>query len=235
MEKYIGYVKVTDSKKNAEIVSWINTTLAKRIKKKDEDQSEIEHILDYLQSPRSPSRLQKMSYEQAKSNTAKWLKSLTKKGANLVDNDQDIKIVKRYKSGLRLVRLVSENAYRREGTLMGHCVAGYYGKDSIIYSLRDFNNEPHCTIEVTKGDEGKGQQIKGKGNGSTHPKYIKTILAVLKYFKLNVRGSELGNMGYVEVFDKEKDWLDKTFKGAQYLELKGVTYFYKYSTLLDKV
>ncbi|WP_353889043.1 PcfJ domain-containing protein [uncultured Flavobacterium sp.] len=56
-----------------------------------------------------------------------------------------------------MVTLKSESSYIREGKLMSHCVGSYYGRDKIIYSLRDSKNNPHCTIE-------HGQQIKGKGN-----------------------------------------------------------------------
>lgn len=216
-----------------EVKTWISTALAKRLNKdpSKDNQSEIEHIIDYLNSDRAPVRLQKMSYIQAKVNTDKWLTSLQKKGRNLVDTDTDVEIVKRYKSGLRLVKLVSENSYKREGTLMGHCVASYYGKkDTTIYSLRDFNNNPHCTIEILNNGRDINQ-IKGKGNGSIHPNYIKTIIAVLKHFKLEVRDSEMGNLGYTKVSPEDKQLIEKFVTGAQYY--KDV-WFYNYSSVKPK-
>jgi hypothetical protein len=62
---------------------------------------------------------------------------------------------------------------------MSHCVASYYGRDTVIYSLRDSNNNPHCTIE-------DGNQIKGKGNGSVDPKYIDYVVKFLEKLGMTV-------------------------------------------------
>lgn len=188
-----NYLKQTDS---SEIKNWLNTTVVKYLKKNPEDVGEIEHIVDYLNSPSAPKRLRRMSYAQAKANAEKWVRAQVKKGSNIEESEDDIKVVKEWASGFRLVQLVGPNAFKREGFLMSHCVGSYADKkDTKIYSLRDPGNMPHCTMEVC-GDQ--MNQIKGKGNGSIHPDYIKYIISTLTaVFKVPVRSSEMTNLGYI--------------------------------------
>lgn len=185
---------------NIEVQNWVKTTLAKRLKKEPHtSQTEIEHILDFLKSDKAPARLSKMSYDTAKVQAEKWTKSLQKKGAHIVEGHKDVVKVKAFKeSGLTLVRLKGKAAYEREGFLMRHCVASYFGKkESKIYSLRDKDNVPHATLEITGGEV---QQIKGKGNGSIHPNYIDAVVYFLeKVAKLEVRSSEMQNLGYLAI------------------------------------
>lgn len=221
LNKYIEQVK-----DNQEIINWINTTLNARLQKQPafENQGEIEHILDFMQSDKAPKRLQKMSYDQAKISAEKWVKSLVKKGKHIDDTSQ-IEIIKKYKSGLRLVRLVGKDAYEREGKLMAHCAASYYGRDVEIYSIRDEKNEPHCTIELQRSN-GLIQQIKGKGNGSIHPRYIKTVLAVLKHFNMKVNENDMTNLDYIKLEDYEVKELLPLITNAKTLVLKSVTYLF---------
>lgn len=58
-----------------------------------------------------------------------------------------------YPDGWTVQRLHSEAQLKDEGEKMGHCVGGYWpsvrdGRD-LIYSLRDHQNEPHATWEIT--------------------------------------------------------------------------------------
>ena len=59
--------------------------------------------------------------------------------------------------GLNVVRLLSEAALEREGTLLDHCVATYADRveagGSVILSVRDARNMPLATIELTPADE----------------------------------------------------------------------------------
>ena len=87
---------------------------------------------------------------------------------------------------------------------MRHCVASYHGNNTEIYSLRDKNNMPHCTME-------KDQQIKGKGNGSINPKYINYIIAFLEEVGMSVGDNEMKNLGYLNV-EKIKESLHKDTK-----------------------
>lgn len=73
---------------------------------------------------------------------------------------------------------------------------GYADSGKEIYSLRDADNMPHCTME-------RDQQIKGKGNGDIHPKYIDYVVRFLEHMDMKVRDSEMEHLGYeVVVFAK---------------------------------
>ena len=208
--------KYLNMENSNEVSSWIKTTLVATIKKHGEpEQSEVEHILDFLNSPKAPKRLRKMSYAQAKEGAQKWLDSLAKKGANIVETEEDTEVIKIWKSGFRLVKLVGEAAFKREGHLMSHCVSSYYGKEGMeIYSIRDSKNMPHCTMELVVGENGRINQIKGKGNGSIHPKYISYVLKSLKRFGVEVRKSEMENLGYEALEPEFMDFLEKNFDGC---------------------
>lgn len=204
INKYIEQV----NKENTELLLWVQSNLRNYLEKKgnEENVGEIEHILDYLGSGEAPTRLKKMSYSQAKNNAEKWNKAQTKKGKDIDEVPGiDTKVIKRWKDGFTFVRLVSESSFKREGFMMSHCVASYYGKKDVrIYSLRDANNKPHCTMEIVLSENKEGvQQIKGKGNGHIHPHYITKILRVLTtFFKMPVKESEMENLGYSK-FSKE--------------------------------
>jgi uncharacterized SAM-binding protein YcdF (DUF218 family) len=150
--------------------------------------SENEHIIDYLCSANRPKRLDRATFQQMKSNAEKWNNSLLKKDKNI--KTDDTKIILDFGDGFKFVELISKADYEREGNLMRHCVASYFGKDKEIYSLRDSENMPHCTVE-------KDQQIKGKGNGNIHPKYIDYVVRFLEWSGMNVRDSEMQNLGYI--------------------------------------
>jgi len=182
---------------NNEVRNWVNVNLRNYLKDNAENVTEIEHIIDYLNSDKAPKRLRKMSYEEAKNGAEKWTKSLIKRAADIVETEEDVETIIDFKNGVKLVKLIGKNAFLREGKLMRHCVASYHGKaDCSVYSLRDVGNNPHCTIEVSHGNNDSINQIKGKGNGCIHPRYIKYVLKILKHFNVDVRDSELSNLGY---------------------------------------
>ena len=190
---YAGFMNVDE-----DVYDWIDTHLKPQLDKNKTDQGEIEHIIDYLASDKRPKRLNKMSYEQAKSNTDKWNKSLIKKGSKIIELESDIEVIKDFGDGFKIVKLIGKNAYEREGFLMRHCLSSYWGLDKEIYSLRDKDNMPHCTME-------KDQQIKGKGNGAISPKYIDYIVSFLEDTGMEVGDREMKNLGYVNVKNiKEK-------------------------------
>lgn len=109
-------------------------------------------------------------------------------------------IVHSYPDGWTVQQLTTPQELTDEGEKMGHCVGSYAGPvengESLIYSLRDHNNEPHATWEVTprvwqkpNGSyypapdpdavptpiEGTMEQIQGKGNEPPIEAYQKRI------------------------------------------------------------
>lgn len=227
MKIYTDYAKQFDEKCEA-ITSWINSTLKNYAKKHTLNQGEVEHILDYLAHTKKD--IYGMQYDAAKLNSEKWVNAMNKKASNIVEVDNDIKVEINFNNGFRLVRLVNEAAFKREGLLMGNCVASYFGKDCEIYSLRDVKNNPHCTIEVVRKN-GKIQQVKGKGNGDVHPRYIGGVLQSLKHLKLELNPREMTYLGYESIPDYYWKFIDGNFKGVKYITFQDKRYFYKNSKL----
>lgn len=202
---YIRYAQQLGA--NDEVIQWCNTVLKKQMGKRP-SQEEVEHILDYLVSSKAPKRLRKMSYKQAREGAEKWSKANQKKGRHLVDSPADLKLIHNFGNGYTIVELLTKKAYQREGFFMAHCVGGYNPENSTIYSYRDSNNNPHATFEVSKSD-GCIQQIKGKGNGPIHPKYIVPILTFLDKIGMDVRENEMRNLGYYYVPEDVKPLLEQ--------------------------
>lgn len=226
MKYYLDYVSALGG--NAEVAEWIGTVLEKYAKRARLDQSETEHVLDYLLSDAAPKRLRRMSYEQARVAAEQWSKANQKRGRNLTDGPSDLETLHAFDDGSRIVRLLTKNAYQREGFLMSHCVGGYNpaSADVHIYSYRDKKNVPHATFEVRKNDN-QIVQLKGKGNGSIHPRYIRPILTFLEKVGVPVRKSEMANLGYHHVSDDVLGFLD-LIKGAreQVQEIGGEKYLF---------
>jgi hypothetical protein len=210
IDEYIKYAKGMNA--SEEVMFWINTTLKKSIK--TVSHTNAEHIIDYLVSNNAPKRLRKMSIAQAKDSAKRWSEVQQKKGKNLVDSKDDIEIIHDFLNGSKIVKLLTKKAYKREGYLMRHCLGGYDPKSEVsIYSYRDKKNLPHATFEVREGNN-EIVQIKGKGNGPIHPKYIYPILEFLKSIGQEVRSSEMENLGYYHV---HKDLVEfvKNLKGVE--------------------
>lgn len=190
LEEYAQHLNAS-----GEVLSWLSTAGLKALKTEKVSASELEHILDFLVSSAAPSRLQKMSIQDAKRKTDEWSTANQKKGRNLVDGENDIETIHDFKDGTRIVKLKTKQAFQREGFLMSHCAGGYDPISSNIYSYRDADNMPHATFEVKKEND-EIVQIKGKGNGPIHPKYIHPILAFLKTIGMEIRPADMVNLGY---------------------------------------
>lgn len=190
MSNYIKYARAFDA--SDKVVHWINHNLKNYLDKNQENQEEIEHIIDFLVSDAAPVKMDMMSYPEAKKATEKWVKKLNKKAGKIVEEPEDTEVVYDFEDGFKIVKLVGKRAYEREGYLMRHCVASYYGSDKTIYSLRDSKNNPHCTME-------EDQQVKGKGNGDIHPKYVGYVVKFLEHTGMTVGDSEMAHLGYINV------------------------------------
>lgn len=221
---------------NVSVKNWIEANLENHLKKEklEENVTEIEHIIDYLKSDKAPKNIHKMSYEEAKNNSEKWAKALIKNAGDIVETEEDSKVIKKFRSGVKLVQLVGRAAYEREGKIMRHCVASYYGKNDVsIYSLRDENNRPHCTIEVVKSNN-EINQIKGKGNGKIHPRYIKYVLKVLPAIGMQIRENDMQYLGYEKLDKNTMSFIEKNFEGIQEITFLNKRFFYLGSNLKRK-
>ena len=217
---YLEYAKAFDA--SEKVIAWIKSNLKNYLEKtkKDIPQDEVEHILDYLIMEGSSKNLELMSYPEAKKNTEIWTKKQIKKGEHIKELPTDTEIIYDFKDGFKIVKLIGKNAYEREGYLMSNCVASYYGNSKEIYSLRDKDNTPHCTME-------KDQQVKGKGNGNIHPKYVGYVVKFLEKVGMTVGDSEMAHLGYLNV-TKFKKYLSEDTKYF------NKVYVYEQDKLVDK-
>ncbi len=183
---------------NSEIMWWIENTGKAAIKNNKSDENDLEHIIDWMISGDAPSRLKKMSIDDAKRKTNEWVDRNIKNGSSIIETSNDIETFIDFSDGFKVVKLLTKNAFEKEGHLMSHCLGGLSpSSDFSIYSLRDSKNSPHCTIEVRGASE--INQIKGKGNGSIHPKYINYVLDFLEKIGHKIRSNEMKNLGYYHI------------------------------------
>lgn len=210
---------------NLEVMSWLRITGKKALSERKTDPSEMEHILDFLVSNAAPPRLQKMSIIHAKKKAIEWSEQQQKKGRNLKDSDNDIDTIHDFGDGTKIVHLKTKKALEREGFLMSHCAGAYsIAQDQQIYSYRDEKNMPHATFEVKKSSN-EIIQIKGNGNGPIHPKYIHPILAFLRAIGMDIRPSDMVNLGYYHIDDAHLPFL-RNYKDLekQIVLVNGVSY-----------
>lgn len=208
---------------NSEVMWWLNNVGKAALKKNKADESELEHIVDWFVSGAAPTRLQKMSVDVAKLKTDEWMKRNIAKGKEIKDEAGDSELFIDFGDGFKFVKLLTKNAFQKEGSLMSHCLGGYTpGKDFEIYSLRDRKNSPHCTVEC-RGEK-EINQIKGKGNGAIHPKYINYVLAFLEKVGVKVRPNEMRNLGFYHVDKVHLDFIRKIGLGDEILEIKNEYY-----------
>ena len=196
MKKYLQLIKEFHENNPVEIY-FVKNHLVKHLDDNTEDQTEIESILDYLYSEKPD--ISKIWYKTILEKTKKWHKKLQAVSSKDTEKAwEDYEIVKDFWDGFRFVKLVSQNSYNREGKLMSHCVASYYWRGVNIYSLRDSNNSPHCTIE-------ENQQIKGKWNGKIDPKYVDYVVKFLEHLGMSIWENEMKNLGYYKLDSIDKE------------------------------
>ena len=209
MQKYLDFVREFHEN-NENGIAFVSNQLKKHLLENPENQTEIETILDFLYSnPKTD--ISKIGYATILAKTDKWHKKLK---SVAIKNDEtewiDYEVVKDFGDGFRFVKLISKSCYEREGKLMSHCVASYFGRSSEIYSLRDSKNAPHCTIE-------NGVQIKGKWNGKIDPKYVDYVVKFLEHIGMTVGENEMKNLGYYKLETIEKGLTcEKTYNGYVY-------------------
>ena len=203
--------QITERGFPAEVSQWFEKRLEKET---SVTLGQAEHVLDWIEAE-NPPKLYKMTWPEAFKATEKWTKTQEKKDNDIAESKTDTTLFMKV-GKFKIVQLVGENAFKREGHLMSHCVASYFGKTGMkIYSLRDSKNDPHCTFELV-GDKNV-QQIKGKGNGPIHPNYIDAVVQFLEKIGMEVRDSEMKNLGYINV-EKYKKELHKDTAKALFRE-----------------
>lgn len=92
----------------------------------------------------------KLQTHEFRDKVREWDEAMKKQMGDRAENMGQV--VHRWPDGWTVQRLLDDKHLKEEGDAMGHCVGGYGNRvrhgDSLIYSVRDHNNEPHVTMEV---------------------------------------------------------------------------------------
>jgi len=173
---------------------------------------QLNHILDYFKSNNGIlSKIKNIDFKEAVKKSNEWTKELHKDASSIPDESGE-SVVRKYPDGVTWKRLLTVEALATEGKRMDHCVGGEEFQDklkknkNIIYSLRDKNNNPQCTIEVEKN---KVEQIKGQHDGSVDIEFLKYCRNFIDkpFFKpyTYINSEDKINIGLIEVDGKNYD------------------------------
>lgn len=173
----------------------------------DRFRQEMEHVVDYLNNLESE-RVSRISVPQAIKQAEEWTKRLIKAGSKVKEEESGTTTMLSFKDGSRIALLKTDPVFKREGSLMGHCVGSYCsgfkeGKYE-IYSLRDTQNEPHATIEINGSGKLNGReirQIKGKQNRAPIRKYWSFIWDFVAKYNLKIE-YDYENIGFYKIKGK---------------------------------
>lgn len=224
MDNLISYAKSLNA--NQDTLSWLATTGAKSIKSNIASHNDIEHIIDWLVVTDKKKCL-KLSIQDALRLSKEWAE---KNQNNPVVNEiegVDTKIFHDFEDGFSFKELLTKKAFQNEGSIMSHCLGGYNpNKDVSIFSLRDSKNKSHCTIEVRKNSS-EIVQVKGKGNGSIHPKYVHYVISFFEKIGMKIRKEEMKNLGYFWIHDEHIEFVSKILTSREKLvNIKDIYYVF---------
>ena len=186
----------------------------------------MDHAVDYLNALSDTATGTKEADQQAKSRAEKALKGLRnasmaqaieasekwtqevnlrakkrqERGQVSAQDEEGLEVVMNY-GDLTWVRLTQRDCLDREGQVMGHCVASYWDKvkdgRTTIFSLRDPQNNPHATVEVSGGAL---IQVKGKQNTPPVAKYQPATIKLLNTLDVppsSAGKSDIERMGFM--------------------------------------
>jgi len=124
--------------------------------------------------------LNKLSLEETLEQSKDYTTNAARKGKE--DSDAN-PVVYTFANGHKVVELKTEEALKREGDVMKHCVGNYCDAvkvgESVIYSLRTPDNKPLVTIEYNTEDEAI-KQVFGPANADPVPEAKVLTLEFLK-------------------------------------------------------
>lgn len=165
------------------VTKWIGN-LAVQDKLDDIKPVELGLIIDWVrQSDDGGTTINTLSWDDAVAAQKAWHDS----NFQVSDTGEYLENKVVFKSnGYNFVEIDNEKDLDTEGELMGHCVGGDNYWEAVqsgntkIYSLRDKQNKPHVTMEVTDGEM---RQCFGKQNETPVAKYHPALIEFFNKFK----------------------------------------------------
>jgi len=144
----------------------------------------LEHIVNWFNSwPATDTRLPRLTricFQTASNASAIWTSNISKNLWAFVKDRPPT--VRTYEEDYHWVKLVSKLHFERESGKMSHCIGNgsYYSMfkqgSAEYYSLRDKNNNPHCTVECSVAQGVRNvRQCKGRSNQKPAPNYQRFI------------------------------------------------------------
>lgn len=194
------------------------TKAIREFAKKYKNEKDLAHVVDFLNATYPYKKRFNFSYAQASKKAYAWTIALNKKTSELKPGK--IKVIKKLGDNFTLVHLLDAEAKAYEGFIMNHCVASYKDHPG-IYSVRDPENLPVCTIEVSGR---RIEQVKGKANGKVSVKYIQYCLKALTHFKKSVSELEMLSLGYSRELDL--NWVKRHLGNYKIIEFNKKKYLY---------
>jgi hypothetical protein len=179
-------------------------------KEKYKEEPHFQDVLEYLIKNGYETKEIMFNFTQAKLKEELWIKSLNGKESTSQGLVSNILLLQ---NGFSIVQLKNQESRNYEGKLMRHCVSTYTD-ESEIYSLRDKDNIPHCTLEMK---DNFICQIKGVGNGTVSPKYVQYVLEFLDFKNADIEPFEMENLGYFQLDSYFKDFINQNFKGGKFI------------------
>jgi hypothetical protein len=183
---------------------------------------ELSLVLDWIGAldeidPRLARKRDRISYEHARDHARRWHDRLAARDDDgVADDPAGVEAVFDLGGGWRWVRLRSAAALDYEGRRMRHCVGdGAYDRlRTDIYSLRDPDNMPCCTVEFDT-QRARVQQAKARGNSDVPAKYMDRVEVLLRHLgprRLNSRLTEFAvtENGDIYRLSRAPDWPEGT-------------------------
>jgi len=165
--------------------------------------NELNHIIDFFQTLNEIEikKIYKITFPVVRKLIIKWDKRLKNRMGKKVKfnvEGKDLKTLKSFSDGYKIVDVLSPYARKEEGELVGHCVSDINYEKSRILSLRDGRGVPHVTMELKVNGI---YQIKGKENKAPVDEYKPYIINFIDENNLDVR-RDGQNIGFIEWEDE---------------------------------
>jgi hypothetical protein len=127
------------------------------------------HIADWILSgdkvPTSKEQITKVTVEAAVDHAEEWVARMNAKQESEQDM-REVRVLYTFDDGYKLVQLVTENSFIREGKLLRHCIGNgnYYttykrNPKSIFLSLRDTDNFPCVSVQTSLASHHEGTLV----------------------------------------------------------------------------